>query len=38
MGIESDLLYPLHQQKELHALIPGSAFEVVRQRILLYYV
>jgi homoserine O-acetyltransferase/O-succinyltransferase len=29
MGIDSDILYPLYEQEELAALIPGSHFAVI---------
>ena len=30
MGIDSDVLYPLAQQEEIHALVRGSEFSVIR--------
>jgi len=30
MGIDSDLLYPLTEQQELAAMIPGSIMKVIR--------
>ena len=30
MGIDSDVLYPLREQEELHALLPQSEFHVIR--------
>ena len=29
MGIDSDLLYPLVEQQELHAMIPNSSLKVI---------
>ena len=29
MGIDSDVLYPLTQQEELHRLLKGSEFSVI---------
>ena len=30
MGIDSDLLYPLHEQEELHRGIPNSEFKIIK--------